>query len=506
MRAPLDHDDLERFKGILGASLGLSFDDSKTQELADALSARVRATRSSGASSYLTHLESREKSKEELRALASLLSVGETSFFRYPAHFRALAEVALPARMKAREEDRALRVLSAGCASGEEAYSIAILLSEQIGDADPWRVTIEAIDFNPDAIRRARDGRYASWSLRETPPEILGRCFAPSGGSFLLEPRIREMVSFEERNLLDDGPAFWRPESFDIILCRNVIIYFSPEAIQTVISRLSRSLAIGGYLFMGHSETLRGLSNDFHLVHTHDAFYYQKRQATAVVGIPAADSVLTRASFPRPASPEPDVEDWPGGGPVAPVGGAANAGGHRAKEIPVSPAPSPDLSRATEMFRQERYGEALDLLRATPAETGADPDALLLVAASLAGGGELEESERICRQVLALDEMDAGAHYLLALCREQAGDMAGARHHSGAAAYLDPTFAMPHLQLGRLARRAGQVEAARRELGRALHLLAREDASRILLFGGGFRRAALAQACQSELRACGGPP
>jgi chemotaxis protein methyltransferase CheR len=121
-----------------------------------------------------------------------------------------------------------------------------------------------------------------------------------------------------------------------------------------------------------------------------------------------------------------------------------------------------------------------------------------------ANSGEIIEAEKIARQVLSADELNTGAHYLIALCREQGGDDDGAVRHNQAATYLDPLFAMPHLRLGLIAKRGADPETARRELGQALPLLDREDAARILLFGGGFTREALVEFCRAELRACGG--
>jgi chemotaxis protein methyltransferase CheR len=122
----------------------------------------------------------------------------------------------------------------------------------------------------------------------------------------------------------------------------------------------------------------------------------------------------------------------------------------------------------------------------------------------LANQGRTTDARECCERVLALDELNAGAHYLLALCREHAGDLAGALEHDQISAYLDPTFAMPRLHLGRLARRRGDVTEARAQLGRALDLLSREETARILLFGGGFGREVLTRLCRSELHACGG--
>jgi chemotaxis protein methyltransferase CheR len=156
-----------------------------------------------------------------------------------------------------------------------------------------------------------------------------------------------------------------------------------------------------------------------------------------------------------------------------------------------------------EAVRQERFADALALIGSLPADSNEDPDALLLRAVLLTNHGRLNESEEVCRRLLALDELNAGAHYLMALCREHDGDVKGAIEHGLTAIYLDPGFAMPHLHLGILAKRSGDDATAQRELAQALILLASEDASRILLFGGGFSRDALLQLCRTQLLAAG---
>ena len=163
-----------------------------------------------------------------------------------------------------------------------------------------------------------------------------------------------------------------------------------------------------------------------------------------------------------------------------------------------------DLGLVLEAVRQERFSDALELIGALPPDSHEDPDALLLRAVLLTNNGRLDEAEEVCSRLLAVDELNAGAHYLMALCREHASDSTGAIEHGQTAIYLDAGFAMPHLHLGIMAKRSGDAATAQRELGQALILLAREDASRLLLFGGGFSRDTLLQLCRTELRAAGG--
>jgi chemotaxis protein methyltransferase CheR len=145
----------------------------------------------------------------------------------------------------------------------------------------------------------------------------------------------------------------------------------------------------------------------------------------------------------------------------------------------------------------------MDMLPTLPDDSHVDLDAHLLRAVLLMNRGLLSDAERICDQILSADDLNAGAHYLMALCREHAGDRTAATEHDKTAAYVDPSFAMPHLHMGLMGRRGGDIDLARSELGRALFLLAKEDTARILLFGGGFSRDALVDLCRSELRVAG---
>jgi len=329
------------------------------------------------------------------------------------------------------------------------------------------------------------------------------------------------MATFEQRNLVEEDALFWRPGAFDVVFCRNVIMYLTPEAAQAVIGRITQALAPGGFLFLGHAETLRGISHEFHLRHTHETFYYQRREAGDDGGQAQVGAVKS-GSKPFVPAAQPD-NSWfetirLASGRIANLTNGANGTSGRnrpssgekraadARPAESVPPPSWDRALAIELMRKERFSEAIDLLHGLPPEAGADPDIQMLLAVLLTNHGGPQEAEKVCLHLLELDELNAGAHYLIALCREHAGDRAAAIEHDQAAIYLDPKFAMPHLHLGLMSRRAADTDTARKELGVTLTLLAREDASRILLFGGGFTREALTEFCSAELRACGGRP
>lgn len=499
-------DALGRMSRLLEDHLGLKLQDAQLETLADSMQKRTRDLRAATVDKYVESLTTAGPTvlQRELRYFAERVTVGESYFFRHGEQLDAFAGAVLQELAQQRADHRRLRILSAGCSRGEEPYTLAILVLENLLAFRSWNVDIVGADVNPRALDQARRGLYSPWSLRDTPEAVRRDYFRSVDGAYLLADFIRRMVRFEEANLLSDGPP-WIEAPFDVVFCRNVLIHLVPEAVHQLVSRLESAVAPGGFLFLGPSETLRGLSRCFELLHGRDAFYYRRipdrepgyqpasptralaRTASAGAMRSAARATPTRPTAPRPREPAR-------GSPVI------------SKVVQALPGP---LARVRNLFRQERFGEALEVLGALRSGHGRgeaqdDPDALLLEAGALAHAGRISEAEDTARQVLSADDQSPSAHYLLGLCREQAGDPDAARTQHEIAIYLDPAFALAHLHLGMLARRGGDFQTARRELKSALDLLPMEDASRILLFGGGFGRRALEQLCRSELAEAGG--
>jgi chemotaxis protein methyltransferase CheR len=489
--------DAERFRAFVTRWLGFEMEDEKLWSLTDILRHRLRE-KGCNAEAYLSGLETAHPFSDELRSLAHELTINETSFFRNADQMTAFAETAVPDRLAAQSETRKLRILSAGCASGEEAYSLAMVL-HNLPQAAGYDIRITGFDADTKVLKKAAAARYSGWSLRQTPASYRSDFFRTEKQEFVLCDAIRNRVTFEERNLVIDDPAFWTPDSFDIVFCRHVIMYFAQDVARTVVARIAHSLTPGGFLFLGTAETLRNLSSDFHLRHTHGTFYYQRRD---------------EAHRPQP------VDRWdavaldivPDANFVEAIDGATK----RIQLLRTNGAQTPrataqrkvkkpvDLDPIVELLRCERASEALALLEDLPAEDQHDPQVLLLAAILLTHGGDIARATSICAELLSRDGANAGAHYLMALCRESSGDLIGAAASDQIAVQLDPNFAMPHLHMGLLARRSGDWIMARGELTKAVTLIQYEDASRLLLFGGGFNREALLGLCRAQLEACGG--
>jgi chemotaxis protein methyltransferase CheR len=490
--------EVARFRASIATMMGLHFDDSKFNTLARTLHNRVIAN-GLDCVQYLDRLALRPG--EEIGLLARELTVTETFFLRNIDQFHAFAEVALPARLTASAGKKNIEVLSAGCASGEEPYSLAMTVREKCPHSAN-SITVTAIDINLTMLQKAAQARYSNWSLRDVSDERKNRWFAAEDNMFVLDETLRKAVHFEPRNLADGSDEFWRPERFDIVFCRNVLMYFSNEQAQATVAKIARAMTPGGYFFLGHAETMRGLSNDFHLCHTNGTFYYQRK-----------DKLEAQVSFP--ANP---VERWQpkalpfDTGWIDAIQRASDrihalippsAQENHISVTSMADRKAPDLHHVFESLSNEHNDRSLDQTGNLSIEHALDLDALLLKAVSLSQSGALVNAEAVCHALLECNELNAGAHYVLALCREGSGDINGAIEHDQTAAYLDAHFAMPRLHLGLLSRRLNEHEAAQKNLAEALLLLQNEDASRILLFGGGFKREALMALCRAELTALG---
>jgi len=476
-----------RFRDAIGLHFGLHFDDDKLAHLSSILDRRA-AARHVGADHYLSMHIAEEA---ELGALATELTVGETYFFRNFEQFAALRDLVLPERLA---QGRPLRLLSAGCSSGEEPYSLAMLTRS----LERYDASIRAADVNPAALARAAKGRYSHWSLRETPPDMLERWFVPVGRDVELDPAIRAAVQFDCANLSDEDAPIWSEDRYDVIFCRNVIMYFTPQVQRAVVARLATSLAPGGYLFLGHAETLRGLSQEFDLIHTHGTFYYQRRAAGRATAI--STSFAAKIEWPIAASAAVDTSWFKAIGKASRrvealvVSDTVRSQGALSTASP-EPSPLPDI---LELLAREEFAEALERLDRLAPDTAADDDLSILRAVLLAQSGSGTEAAALCRSLIAREQQHAGANYILGLCLEDAGDHRSALLHYDLATHIDPLFAMPYLRRGLLALRAGEVANARTDLSGAAELLASEEPSRLLLFGGGFSRAALIGLCRME--------
>lgn len=493
-------EDLDVFRLLLARRLGLRFGVEKNDFMLDALKHGMEAGGHESPAGYFAALET---SHVPWDSLIQDLTVGETYFFRQWDHFLALTGKVIPERLRARAEDKRLHVLSAGCSSGEEAYSLAMSIHSHFPELASWKVEVKGVDINPASLAKAAKGIYSKWSLRDLPEQLRQRFLIPQEHAFLVEEGVRRKVVFERRNLSEPNHDLWPYEHYDLIFCRNMLMYYTQQGAAELVARMAHALVPGGYLFLGSAETLRGLSTEFEHCYTHNTSYYQLRPG---LGSALGHAVGASASLdPANGSTWDPLDTW-----VRSIARASDRIATLSARTPSQggdPGPSdngtdplehPGLERALDLTRQERFREALSALP-TPAQGGMG--SMLLRAVLLLDLGRSIEALAACTELLALDPVNSNAHYVMALCLEHGGDPVSAVRSDQCAASLDAGFAMPWLHQGILARSQGDLFLARTNFERALALLPGEERTRLRLFSGGFGREGLAQLCRSSLMA-----
>ncbi len=255
---------------------GLHFDDHNQYLIESRLSPRLQALGLRTFRDYYLYLRFHKSREAELEHLVNVLTTNETYFFREPQQLRAFTLEVLPAlrEKKLAAGQRTLRVWSAGCSSGEEPYTIAMLILDS-GLFSSWQVEIVGTDISQRVLQLARQGVYGSSSFRATERHYLDRYFEPNGTRYRIRDSVRRLVSFGHLNLLDQR-RLRLLEPVDVIFCRNVIIYFDQEIKRQVIDSFYDRLVPGGYLLLGHAESLINLSTRYVMAPMRHDVAYQR--------------------------------------------------------------------------------------------------------------------------------------------------------------------------------------------------------------------------------------
>lgn len=411
---------LSRLGETITAGTGLHFPLERLPDLERSVQAAGAELGFRDADAWLRRLTDSRLTSRELDALICHVTVGETYFFRDPPVFEALERNVIPAFLR----DRAgsgwhLRIWCAGCCTGEEPYSIAILLHRMLTPEYRRRVKIIATDVNPRFLRHAERGVYGEWSFRATPAWVRDRYFVPCpDGRLEIRPDIRSMVTFARSSLAGDAclPACADTAAMDIILCRNVLMYFALPHAKMAAARLCSALVEEGWLFVSAAEMSHTLFSEMTVVELAGALAYRRGRTdrietcraapTDAVGVAAPDILSSRS--PPPAPPA--------------VTGVRSA---------------PRFDRAARLARQ------------------------------CADGGRLETALEWCERAIAADRLDAAHHYLQAMILRECGDTESAVASLERAVYLDPTFVMAHFGLGHLCLARDRVHDALRHFANA---------------------------------------
>jgi chemotaxis protein methyltransferase CheR len=256
---------------------GIFFAENKMYLVQNRLEKRMAELAMNSVRDYFYHVKY-DVSQKEFNRLMVLMTTNETSFFRNEPQLMCFSDEVLPLMVQEKMQSRgsrSLRIWSAGCSTGEEPYTLAILIMERLKSLIGWNVEIVSNDISEDVLQKARVGSYSGITMRNVPPDVLSRYFTKSGDNFVVNPEVKALVKFSQINL-NEPHKVAQMTSMDVVFCRNVMIYFSEEVKKQIVRGFFNALSPGGYLYIGHSETLHGISKAFKLVYFKNALVYRK--------------------------------------------------------------------------------------------------------------------------------------------------------------------------------------------------------------------------------------
>ncbi len=407
---------------------------------------RLRATGIPDSRQYLNLLDDAISGPAEWGKLETEITIGETFFFRYAEQFAALRDTILPEIIERKSATRRLRIWSAGCSTGAEPYSLAILVNEILGERlETWRVGIVGTDINDSFLELARQAQFGKWALRSMPADEKERYFLSSGkDQWQVRPEFRSLVRFEKHNLLSllDGTSPLELTEFDLILCRNVLIYFHPETVLRIVEALRDRLAEEGWMLLGHAEPNPAFSALMQTLNLPGTVAYR----------PGSGEVLPSAlALDRP---KPGLKDW----------------------VPLLPAPAP----VREVERQAPPPSAEISFRLPAAPTPQAPDVLLDGIRAQANSGDFAAAVALCQEALAVQPLNAALHFYHGLTLQALGRPGEAESSFLKSIYLDKSFAMAHYHLGLLLLAERRSGPGRRALTNAARIAAAMPDDRLL--------------------------
>lgn len=271
---PLREDELRRLRDYLYRRTGMAFTEEKRYYIERRLRERMTATGSPSFASYFAHL--RTDTQDEIQQFVNAFTVNETYFYREDYQLRCLTNDLLRERVGSAHGGNGIRIWSAACSSGEEPYSIAIWLLENWPHVDEYAIEIVGSDIDTRMLELARAGTFSKRALMRLPPELIGKYFEPlSAECWRIIPQLRDSVAFTPVNLLEPGETR-RHGQFDVIFCRNVLIYFDDASRRIAAENLYENLLPGGFICLGHTESMSRISPLFEVRRFADAIVYQR--------------------------------------------------------------------------------------------------------------------------------------------------------------------------------------------------------------------------------------
>jgi chemotaxis protein methyltransferase CheR len=450
--------DFDRYRALVRRRAGIEIPDARKSDLEKGVRAALELSAAPDPDAlYELLAEGGGRGAAAFDAIVPWITINETHFFRNRPQMRALEEEILPGLIEARRATRRLRIWSAGCSSGEEPYSLAILIDRLLPKRDGWDVLIHGTDIDPTALAKAATAEYGNWSFREVPAGVRERYFTQVGERrFELVPEIRRMVRFSRLNLVD--PCYPSAENatdrMDLVVCRNVLIYFGDEVVDRIVERFARTLVEGGWLVVGHAEPSQETFSGYEVTNFPGTVVYRRPSPAT----PARARLLAPVESPRRVSPS-----------------------HAA----ISPADADPAEAAFALFEQGRSGDAINRLQELAAASPEDYRVSYLLAKIFASRMRWTEAELWIDIAIANRELAPEAHYLRGIVLQEQGRLEEALEAFRRSVFLDHTFVLGHYAAAGAFAKAGQASRAQKSLATVAALLAGKPADALLPEGDG---------------------
>lgn len=468
--------DCQRARDLIVARTGLACGEKRNHVLAQALSDGARQSNCVDVQQYLACLEAAPTNSEIWDRLIESLTISETYFFRDAEQMEGLRASILPGLISSHRPNHTLRIWSAGCATGEEPYTLAILLQQLLPDIAQWKILILATDINKPVLRAATLGQYRQWSFRQTDSTLRNIYFIQQGDLAVLRPELRRRVTFAYLNLAEacyPNPAN-QTNGLDLIMCRNVMIYQPQDVIQTIVQRFYQCLSPGGWLVIGAGESHPEIYERFQPVRIGRTIVFRKAaEPLANDSLQPVSSEPLRPMFPLSASIVVPDAVVPDALPSVLVDTAATAATKNAD-------PCETCVQGNAPGRRNRPDEERLRLTACLQRNAHCLHALYQMAQVEANTGHLTEARRWAEQVIERDPLHGKAHYLLALIHEEQNELDQAIARFKKVIYLEPNFALAHFNLSNLYQRIGHLDDAARHRAIAMRMAASMPSEAVL--------------------------
>jgi chemotaxis protein methyltransferase CheR len=451
MKRTLSNNALLELSKFIALNFALHFPEERWDNLERNIISAAKEFGYQDTGKLIQYITSSPLTRESAEILASYLTINETYFWREPQTFKALEQEILPELISVRKQDeKRIRIWSAGCSTGEEPYSIAIVLKKIIPDIEKWNITILASDINPKILRKAIAGVYSQWSFRNTPHWLKEKYFIQKEkGKFEIIPEIKKMVTFEYLNLAEDvyPSPLNNTNALDIIFCRNVLMYFTHDRFKQVVKGLFNSLTEGGYLIVSASELSVQNYQNLIPVNVHGMVLYQKlsKKANKLIKYSIVESPPETVSFqapPKPVTAHKSIKIQ-----------RIEAEKVILKEEKITKESNMSYDEILKLYTQGKYSDVINNLQ----KDGQTPDNHILLIRAYANLGRLAEASSVCRKAIAAEKLDSRLYYLYATILQESNQTDEAIASLKRAIYLDPDFILSYFSLGNIYKRLGNI-------------------------------------------------